>query len=81
MVEIGKMNIRIPVKRMKCAKGSFRFKTLSVKKGIKGLLCCPARQFKHGRCADGMKLVTAIYSKAKWSPSKAKAHAKKRFKR
>ena len=81
MVEIGKMNIRIPVRRMKCARGSFRYKTLSERKGIKALLCCPARKFRKDKCADGMKIVTVLYATNKWTPAKAKAHAKRTFKR
>jgi hypothetical protein len=81
MVEVGKANIRIPVRRIKCARGSFRYKTLSERKGIKALFCCPARKFRKGHCGNGMKAVTVLYSEAKWTPAKAKAHAKKRFKR
>ena len=73
-------NIRVVVKVMKCAKGSFRYKTLSMKRGIKALFCCPARKFRKQKCADGMKMVTVLYSTAKWTPSKAKKHSK-RFKK
>lgn len=81
MVEIGKTNIRIPVKRMRCARGSFRYKTISMRKGIKGLFCCPAKKFRKGRCSNGMKLVTVLYAASKWTPKRAKKHAKSVFKR
>lgn len=81
MVEVGKNNIRIPIRRIKCARGSFRYKTLSGRKGIKALFCCPARKFRKNKCSDGMKLVTALYSTKKWTLKKAKAHAKRTFRR
>lgn len=81
MVEFGKMNIRIPVRRLKCARGSFRYKTISERKGIKALFCCPARKFRRNKCANGMKIVTVLYSTSKWTPKKAKTHARKTFKR
>lgn len=81
MVEIGKANIRIPVKRLKCARGSFRYKTISERRGIKALFCCPAKKFRRNKCSNGMKIVTVLYSTSKWTPKRAMAHAKKRFKR
>lgn len=72
--------IRVIVKRMRCAAGSFRMKTFSARKGIKGLLCCPAGKFRRNKCQNGMKLVTVIYSRDKWTPARARTHAKKRFK-
>lgn len=80
MVEVGKMNIRIPLRRIRCARGSFRYKTISERKGIKALFCCPTRKFRKGRCSDGMKMVTALYSTSKWTLAKAKKNAKQ-FKR
>lgn len=80
MVEVGKSNIRIPIKRIKCARGSFRYGTISIRKGIKALYCCPAHKFRKGRCGEGMKMVTVLYSTKKWTLAKAKRHVK-RFKR
>lgn len=88
MVEIGKKNIRIPVRIINCAKGSFRYKTLSERKGIKALFCCPSKHWRRagttsrpsGKCAESMKIVTVLYDAKKWSPAKAKAHARSRFK-
>lgn len=74
-------SIRVPIKRIRCARGSFRYKNISPRKGIKALFCCPAYKFRRGKCKGGMKLVTAVYSGDKWTPAKAKAHAKKRFKK
>lgn len=86
MVEVGKSNIRVPVRIIRCAKGSFRYKTLSIPKGIKALFCCPARNWGKGttsrpggKCKDGMKIVTVLYDTKKWTPAEAKAHAKSRF--
>lgn len=80
MVEIGKNNIRIPVRRMKCSPKSFRYKTISTRKGIKALMCCPARNFRKNKCSKGMKIVTVLYNVSKWTPARAKANAR-RFKR
>jgi len=66
---------------MKCARGSFRYKDISLKKGIKALFCCPAYKFRKGKCKDRMKMVTILYDREKWTLKKAKTHAKKRFKR
>lgn len=78
-MEVGKANIRVPVRIIKCAIGSFRYKTLSERKGIKALFCCPARKFRKGRCSESMKLVTVLYNTKKWTPAEAQAHARKRF--
>lgn len=75
-----KKNIRVPIKTVKCSPASFRYKTLSADKGIKGLFCCPARKFRKGKCSEGVKLVTAVYDGDKWTKAKATAHAKKTFK-
>lgn len=81
MPEVTKNTIRIPLRRIKCARGSFRQKKISPRKGISMLFCCPTGKFRKGRCSAGMTAVTAIYDRKKWTPSKAKSHAKSRFKK
>lgn len=73
---IGKHH-RIQISRKRCAPQSFRYKTLSRKKGIKALFCCPAGQWDKGRCQNGMQMRTVLYPKTKYTKQQAKAHAKK----
>lgn len=80
MVERKKANIRIPIRIIKCAAGSFRYKTLSEKKGIKALFCCKSPKWRRNRCSESMKLVTVLYDTKKWTPAQAKKHAASRFK-
>jgi len=62
-----------------CAKLSFRIKTLSKRKGIKAVVCCPIRKFKRGRCQIGTIIQSVLYDKAKFTKAQAERHAKKSF--
>lgn len=86
MPELGKAHVttehfRIPISRKRCAPKSFRNVTYSKRKGIKALICCPAGEWREGRCQDGMLTRTVLYDKEKWTKRSAEAHAKKRFMR
>lgn len=73
-------SFRIPVSRKKCAPKSFRNVTLSKKKGIKALVCCPTGEYKRGKCQVGIQLRNIIYDKDRWTEKKAESHAKRAFK-
>ena len=62
-----------------CAKLSFRIKTLSKRKGIKAVVCCPKRKFKLGRCGVGTIIQSVLYDKAKFTKAQAEKHVKKAF--
>jgi len=62
-----------------CAKLSFRIKTLSKRKGIKAVVCCPIRRFKRGRCKVGTIVQSVLYDKGKFTKAQAERHAKKSF--
>ena len=62
-----------------CARHSFRLKTLSKRKGIKAVVCCPIRKFKRGRCRVGTLIQSVLYDKDKFTRKQAESHAKKTF--
>lgn len=68
---------RVPVSRKRCAPKSFRNVTISKRKGIKALVCCPSGEFTKGRCKVGVQLRTIIYDKKKYTKSEAESHSKR----
>ena len=62
-----------------CALSSFRIKTLSKHKGIKAVICCPAKKFSRGRCKVGTIIQSVLYDKKKFTKNQAQAHRKKMF--